>query len=150
MHLDNTCKSTHSLNAYKIDLYEQGKTMGDKLKYYRLNAGLTQDELAKIVGFSKGSCIKCIELNQNFISRKVSEKLANYFNVGTKYFYDEYLEDTYKANEILKSYRLANNLSISQACKKLNVSKTAWCSWENSKSYMNRKIYLTLKNKGVF
>lgn len=139
-----------SLNTYKVDLYEQGKTIGDKLKYHRLKAGLTQEELAKIVGLSKGTCIKSIELNRNLISRKVSNKLASYFKLDTKYFYDEYLENTDNATNKLKEYRLKNNLSITQACKDLKVSKTAWCSWENSKTYISRESYLKLKNKGVF
>ena len=138
------------LNTYKVDLYDKGKTLGDKLKYYRLQAGLTQEELAKIVGLSKGACIKSIELNQNLISRKVSNKLANYFNVGTKYFYDEYLEISDEAPRILKKYRNNNNLSINEVCDKFNVSKTAWRSWENSNSYISRESYLKLKDKGVF
>lgn len=139
-----------SLNTYNIDLYDKGKTLGDKLKYHRLKAGLTQEELANIVGLSKGSCIKSIELNQNLVSRKVSIKLANYFNVGTKYFYDEFLEVSDVASEILKKYRIDNNLSINEVCNKFKISKTAWRSWENSNSYISRESYLKLKNKGIF
>lgn len=137
------------LNTYKIDLYDEGKSIGNKLKYHRLKAGLTQDKLAEIMGLSNGVSIKSIELNQKLISRNLSEKLANYFNVGTKYFYDNYLEDTAIANEILKSYRIKNNLSISQICEKLNISKTAWRSWENSNSYMSRSSYDILKKNNI-
>lgn len=150
MHLDSTSKSLDSLNTYKVDLYDQGKSIGDKLKYHRLKACLTQDELAKVIGLSKGSCIKSIELNQNLISRKVSIKLADFFNVGTKYFYDEFLEVSDIAPEILKKYRIDNNLSINEVCNKFKVSKTAWRSWENSNSYISRESYLKLKNNGIF
>lgn len=150
MHLDSSSEPMDTLNTYKVNLYDEGETLGDKLKYHRLKAGLTQDELANIVGISKGACIKNIELNQNLISRKVSCKLADYFNVGTKYFYDEYLEVSDRAPEILKKYRIDNNLSINEVCNKFNVSKTAWRSWENSKSYISRESYLKLKDKGVF
>lgn len=139
-----------NLNTYKINLYEQGITIGEKLKYHRLNAGLTQNKLAEIIGLSKGACIKSIELNQNFISRSISKKLANFFSIGSNYFYDAYLEDTEKAAEVLKKYRLKNNLSINQSCKKFNISRTAWCSWENSSSYMSRESYSILKYHGVF
>lgn len=150
MHLDNTRESLDFLNTYKVDLYDQGESIGNKLKYHRLSAGLTQDELANIIGLSKGTCIKSIELNQNLISRKVSSKLANYFNIGTKYFYDEYLEISDIAPKILKSYRNDNSLSINEVCNKFGVSKTAWRSWENSNSFISRESYLKLKDKGVF
>lgn len=138
-----------NLNTYKVNLYDKGESIGSKLRYHRLKAGLTQSELAKIVGLSKGSCIKSIELNQNLISRKVSKELADYFNIGTKYFYDEYLENTDKASEILKSYRLKNNITVSQICQKLNISKTAWRSWENSNNYISRSSYTILKNNNI-
>ena len=138
-----------NLNTYKIDLYDEGESIGNKLKYHRLKAGLTQDKLAKIMGLSNGVSIKSIELNQKLISRKLSEKLANHFNVGTKYFYDNYLEDTDIANEILKSYRVKNNLSIPKICEKLNISKTAWRSWENSNSYISRSSYEILKKNSI-
>lgn len=150
MYLDNTRESLDNLSAYNINLYEPGDSIGSKLRYYRLKAELTQDELAKIVGLSKGVTIKRIELNQSLISRKISMKLANYFKVGSKYFYDEYLENTDKASEILKTYRLKNNYSISQVCEKLNISKTAWRSWENSNSYISRSSYAILKKNNIF
>ena len=139
-----------SLTTYKISLYDKGQTIGDKLKYHRLNSSLTQEKLAKIIGLSNGVSIKSIELNQKFIGRKLSQKLADYFNIGTKYFYDDYLEETDRSSTMLYEYRIKNNLSIAQACKKLNISETAWRSWENSKSYMSRESHLNLKNKGVF
>ena len=137
------------LNTYKIDLYDEGKSIGNKLKYHRLKAGLTQDKLAKIMELSNGVSIKSIELNQKLISRKLSKKLAKYFNIGTKYFYDAYLEDTDRASEILKSYRIKNNLSIPQICEKLNISKTAWNIWENSNSYISRSSYEILKKNNI-
>ena len=139
-----------TLTTYKIELYDKGCTIGDKLKYHRLNARLSQDKLAEIIGLSKGACIKNFELNQNYISRKTSRKLADYFSIGTKYFYDEYLEVTDNASEILKKYRFDNNLSISQICDRFNISKTAWRNWENSTTYVGRESYLKLKKIGVF
>ncbi len=138
-----------NLNAYKIDLYDEGNSIGNRLKYHRLKAGLTQDKLAEIMGLSNGVSIKSIELNQKLISRKLSNKLANYFNIGTKFFYDDYLEDTDMVSELLKSYRIKNNLSIPQICEKLNISKTAWRSWENSHSYISRSSYAILKKNNI-
>lgn len=108
--------------------------MGEKLKYHRLKNNLTQDKLAEIVGFSKGSCIKDIELGKKLPGREISEKLASHFYLDTKYFFDTYLEET----ELLKEYRIKNNLSIRQVRKNLNISTTAWSCWESKTKYVSR------------
>ncbi len=123
--------------------------MGEKLKYYRLKINLTQDKLAEIVGFSKGSCIKDIELGKKLPGREISEKLASHFYLDTKYFFDTYLEETDNAGELLKEYRIKNNLSIRQVCKNLNISTTAWSCWESKTKYVSRKKYTFLKESNI-
>ena len=43
-------------------MLEKGFTIGEHLKFHRLSANLTQNELAKIVGLSNVACIKDIEI----------------------------------------------------------------------------------------
>ena len=114
-------------------MLEQGNTIGEKLLYYRSKNNLTQNELAKIVGLSSGSCIKDIEKNKRLPGRDVSLKLAEYFNVGTRYFFDEYLEDTYDFGDKLIKYRKENNLSIREAALKFNISSSTFSMWEKEK-----------------
>ncbi|NFE93729.1 helix-turn-helix transcriptional regulator [Clostridium botulinum] len=128
-----------------MNILELGDTIGEKLKYYRLKNNLTQDKLAEIVGFSTGSCIKDIELGSKLPGRETSKKLSTYFNLNTKYFFDTYLEDTDNAYEILKCYRIKHNLSIKKVCNKLNISTTAWFSWESKNNYISRDKYNLLK-----
>lgn len=63
---------------------------------------ISQNDLAIKVGFKSGSCIRDIEMNRKYPGREISQNLAQYFNLSTRYFYDEYLEDTDKLykNEI--------------------------------------------------
>ncbi|AJG98897.1 hypothetical protein LF65_02311 [Clostridium beijerinckii] len=137
------------LTTYKINMFDFGKTIGDKLKFHRLKNDLTQDKLAEIVGFSKGSCIKDIELGRKLPGREISQKLALHFNLDTKYFYDTYLEETNNSSEKLLNYRKQNNLSIKEVCNLTNISITAWCSWENGSNNVSRDKYKLLKEYNI-
>lgn len=54
---------------------------GNNLKKLRIENGLTQDALGKIIGVT-GSTIRMIEKGERNGSRKVVEALAKYFNVS--------------------------------------------------------------------
>ena len=130
-------------------MLEKGVTIGEHLKYHRLSANLTQNKLAEIVGFTNGACIKDIELGKKLPGREISKKLAEYFKLDTKYFYDSYLEDTDNLDLILKDYRSKHDLTIKQAANKFNVSPSAWSTWENRIAYVNRNKYVELKELGL-
>lgn len=57
------------------------------------------------VGFKSGTCIKDIEMNRKYPGREMSQSLSQYFNLNTKYFYDEYLENTDQLHENLINYK---------------------------------------------
>lgn len=130
-------------------MLEKGDTIGEHLKYHRLSANITQNQLAEIIGFSNGSCIKDIEIGKKLPGREISKKLAEYFKLDTKYFYDPYLEDTDNLDLILKEYRFKNNLTIKQAANKFNIAPSAWSTWENKTHFANRKLYTILKEAGL-
>lgn len=130
-------------------MIEKGNTIGEHLKYHRLSVNLTQNELAKIIGFSNGACIKDIELGRKLPGREISKKLASFFKLDSTYFFDTYLEDTDNAADILKSYREKNSLTVKKACAKLNISQTTWLSWENRNSYISRDKYKLLKKHKI-
>jgi len=130
-------------------LIELGNTIGDKLKYYRAKNNLTQNKLAEIIGYYAGSCLKDIELNRKLPRRSFSEKLASYFNLDTKYFFDDYLEDTDDIKNILKNYRQKYNLSIERSSNKLGISKTTWTNWESGETYPDRDRYKLLKEHNI-
>lgn len=128
-------------------MLEYGNTIGEKLAYYRLKNNLTQNELAKIVGLSSGSCIENFEKNKRLPGRDVSERLAQYFKLDTKYFFDEYLEDTYDFGSKLIMYRKQNNLSAKELASKLNISKSTLSMWERGGNHPNRYSYQKIKNQ---
>lgn len=136
-------------NTYKINLIEIGNTLGDKLKYYRLKNNLTQNNLAEIIGYHSGTCIKDIEYNRKLPRRNYSNKLASYFELDSKYFFDDYLEDTDNIKDVLKKYRNKYNLTIKQASSKLGISQTAWTNWESGEAYPDRDRYKLLKEHKI-
>ncbi|EPY2285734.1 helix-turn-helix domain-containing protein [Clostridium sporogenes] len=97
--------------------------------------------------------IKDYETRGLYPPPELSIKLAKLFNVGTKYFYDEYYEflDMDYFN-IIKNYRMKNNLSKTKLAKILDTTYETITRWENgeniSRQYykkINKLIQLTTK-----
>lgn len=57
-------------------------TLGEKIKTLRESKGLSQDELAKLVGYKSRSSINKIELNINDISQSMIVKIAKALGVS--------------------------------------------------------------------
>ncbi|MGN2336763.1 helix-turn-helix domain-containing protein [Clostridium cagae] len=136
------------LNTYKISIIEKGTTIGEKLIYHRKLNNLTQEALSKIIGV-EASSIKDIEKGRRLPGRKISQKLASYFKLDTKYFYDQYLEDTDNVSILLKKYRSKNKFTIRQAASKFNISPSAWSMWESESNNISRCKYEQLKKLGL-
>lgn len=135
---------TIDIKLYELDV-SSSSIAGKYLKYYRITNNLTQTKLASIIGYSGSSVIKDIELGKKLIGRNHSEKLAQLFNLDTRYFYDQYLEDTYNISEKIKEYRLKNNLNIKETANKINIAANTISQWENKKTYPSRLLYPKLK-----
>lgn len=110
-----------------------------------MNNNLTQDQLAEIIGYHSGTCIKDIEYDRKLPRRSYSEKLASYFKLDTKYFFDAYLEETDNIKDILKQYRNQYNLTIQQVAAKFSIGKTTWTNWESGIAYPDREMLKLLK-----
>lgn len=81
--------------------------------------------------------------------RNYSKKIASYFKLDTKYFFDDYLEDTDNIKDVLKNYRKKYNLTIKQASNKLGIGQTAWTNWESDETYPDRDRYKLLKEHNI-
>lgn len=128
-----------SLNAF---------TIGEKIKYYRVLKGWSQFELAKRLGLTEKQgryLIKDYETRGLYPPAELSIKLANIFELNTKYFYDDYYEflDSTYSNKILE-WRKRNGLTIKDAANKVNINYVTWSSWEKGKK-ISRENYEKLK-----
>jgi transcriptional regulator with XRE-family HTH domain len=115
------------------------------LKYYRKSEKISQQTLADRIGIHYGNYIKQIENSELYPNREVSQKLAEYFKLNTKYFFDPYLEDTEDCPNRLYAYRKDNDLKIKEAAKIAGVSPGTWSNWEKGRYGVNRENYLKLK-----
>lgn len=128
----------------------KSKNIGFWLRYHRLSINLSMQALIDELGLSYPSYIKNLEGSLAFPSRDVSMKLAEYFKLDTKYFYDPYFEDTDDYDKKLYNYRITNNLTIDEICEKICISSVTWYKWETKRSAISRRSYLKLKEIGVF
>lgn len=138
----------------RIDLKDEFKdlpanTIAENLIRLRKLNNLTQKELSLTIGISKSGISK-YELGELFPTKEQSIKLANYFNINSKYFYDPYLESMDNFNQYLSTL-LNKNIHINKdkLCKSLGISKRTlyrYCHqnhiptrsiFENMKSYLN-------------
>jgi DNA-binding XRE family transcriptional regulator len=131
-------------NIYK----ELPSSMSEKLKYHRMLAGISCRRLESELNISLNA-INTIEVKKCYPSENVSMKLAAYFNIGTKYFYDDYLENLHAIPIELKKYRESKNLNYKQAADLIGVSAHAWAWWEDGSHTIKRENYHKLKEKGI-
>lgn len=70
------------------------RIFGKNIRNLRITNGLTQEELAEIVGLERKS-ITAIETGVSYTSSDILAKLSNYFNVELSFFYKtDYIEQT--------------------------------------------------------
>lgn len=127
----------------------KSKNIGFWLRYHRLSINLSMQALIDELGLSYPSYIKNLEGSLAFPSRDVSMKLAEYFKLDTKYFYDPYFEDTDDYDKKLYNYRIINNLTIDAISERIGIAHRTWYSWERKKSAISRRNYLKLKEIGI-
>ena len=78
-----------NVNIFGTDWYRDIKskmTLGDNLKIYRQNHGLTQAQLGEILGGVPRQHISNMERGHRSISIKTARKLAKIFNVSLEKF----------------------------------------------------------------
>ncbi len=139
------------MNLFEIPCSNTNFTIGDLLKTVRKKRNISQEELSKALDLKGGaSTIKDIELNKRYPCKKLAEQLSLYFNLSSDFFFDDYLRTVDKIPEILKSYRARNNLTIKEACAKLNIGRTTLINWEHNKKQVNRQSFKLLKEHKVF
>lgn len=131
---------------YKLD--KKNEHPGYYLKIHRLSKNLTLSQLAKNIGVLHHT-LESIELYNNYPVHDVSIKLAKYFKLETKYFYDMYLEETYQLNIKLKNYIKNNNMNIIQLSRYLSIDRRSISSWINKDKKPSRQSYKKLKEKNI-
>src|SRR3712207_9438776 len=94
------------------------------LKYHKAIHNLSQTNIAIKLGMTEKEryLIQSIESDHNYPSRELSKKLANFFQVNTKYFYDDYYLFLDSFPKVILDYRIKHNLSKLELSKLLGLS----------------------------
>lgn len=117
---------------------------GYYLKKLRILNNLKIPKIAKDINVSVSN-LRVSEAGLQYFGEEISMKLAQYFNLDTKYFYDQYLEETDDINIKLKSYINKNNISLKQLSDKINMDIRALKTWLNRERKPSRETYKKLK-----
>nr|WP_302600019.1 helix-turn-helix transcriptional regulator [uncultured Cellulosilyticum sp.] len=116
-------------------------TIGGKIRYYRKNRKMTQQDLA-LAAELEVSTIKRLENNKSRPELATCKLLAQALGIMPEMIYDAYLQfiDSDYANYI-KSYRKKHNLTQYQLSKLLNVTPKTIAYWEQNKTFPSIKHY---------
>ncbi|SCJ88549.1 Helix-turn-helix [uncultured Clostridium sp.] len=93
--------------------------------------------------------IKKYEDKNIYPTKEVSNKLAAFFKLDTKYFYDSMYEEDINISITLNTFMNANNLSIKSLAKLINISQETVSNWLSNKQPISRKSYNKLKELGI-
>ena len=148
--INATFWNTFLINIY---MYESAtlntdNSISSKLKYYRKINGLTRRQLEIQANITMNS-IKKYEDKNIYPTKEVSMKLAVFFKLDTKYFYDSMYEDELDISITLNTFMNNNNLTIRSLAKLINASESTVSNWLSNKQPISRKSYNKLKELGV-
>lgn len=137
------------IDVRRYDAYNlEDKTIGDKIKYHRLERGWSQSRLAAEMELSKNQgryLIKDYETRGLYPPKEISMKLAEVFNLNTKCFYDEYFDFLDNSAQVVSTLRRKSNLSKTRLAESVGVTRETWTRWENGGT-INRENYERLKD----
>ena len=133
---------------YESAALNTDNSISSKLKYYRKLNGLTRRQLEIQANIPMNS-IKKYEDKNIYPTKEVSKKLATFFKLDTKYFYDSMYEEDLDISTTLSTFMNNNNLSIKSLVKLINISEETVSSWLSNKQPISRKSYYKLKELGV-
>ncbi|WP_271812975.1 helix-turn-helix domain-containing protein [Clostridium beijerinckii] len=135
----------------RIDLKDEFKdlpsnTIAENLIRLRKLNNLTQKELSLIIGISKSSISK-YERGELFPTKEQSMKLASYFNINSKYFFDLYLEFIDNFPQYLSTLLNKNiHINKNKLCKSFGISKRTLYRYCYQNNVPTRSVFEKMKS----
>jgi site-specific DNA recombinase len=120
--------------------------VGERIRYYRLKAGLTENELANRLNVHRSTIIH-YENNKSEPSQEVLADIAGVLGIQTEMLYDDYWKfKTSQYSETLVNMRKKLNLTQDKLAEMLNISRASVKKWEKGEG-ISRKSYNKLKER---
>jgi transcriptional regulator with XRE-family HTH domain len=130
----------------KIDIRDEFKdlptnTIAENLIRLRMLNNLTQRDLSLATNIGKSNISK-YERGELFPTKEYSIKLASFFDVRSKYFYDPYLESIDNFQQYLSTLLNKNiHISKNKLCKLLGISKRTLYRYYYQNDIPSRNIF---------
>ena len=119
------------------------ESLGNKIKRLRVSKGMTQDDLAKLLGYSSRSTINKIESDINAISYDKLLKLVEIFNINI----DDLVN---RVDDIRNNINEGDNMYIEELLDFLYKSPVAYNAISTIKSYLIKEGFIELYESGSF
>ncbi|MCI9434896.1 MAG: helix-turn-helix domain-containing protein [Bacilli bacterium] len=131
----------------KLKPINENSTIGEQIKYYRMQQDIKQTDLGLKLGFSE-STIKNLENNElKLVDINLIKKVLKELNIEDKILInDEYIKFLLNNPcKQIKNIRGTLNMSRQEFANVLDVSITSVRRWENGNNHISREKYNKLK-----
>ena len=135
---------------FTIPVIQDLKGIGNRIRYFRLKKGLTQNKLAKISGVSRSYLVKIERENPSFLNPKYLQKIAKALRISpiklisnngsSKKHLIDYLIPPTTLGKKIKNLRIKEGLTFKEFTKRLKVSKDTTWRIEKGISIPDKKI----------
>ena len=126
-----------AVQQVRINLYGElykdfdEKTVGNRIEKSRLIKNLSQSKLGKLINVNH-STIQDYESGMCFPSTNILTKISKVLNMPIEYYYDNYYKFIFSDySNMIKNWRIKNNLSYWQAGKLTGIDYRSFKNWEN-------------------
>jgi transcriptional regulator with XRE-family HTH domain len=122
-------------------------TTADKLRWYRLDNGYLQSEIADMIGVYRSTYIHYEEPSRKFYELDKLQLLADLYKVEIEYLLDDYMLFLYRGQDKqLKALRKELGLTQRQFADMVGVRYISLKQWEQERCVMLYDNYMLLKD----
>jgi transcriptional regulator with XRE-family HTH domain len=122
-------------------------TTADKLRWYRLDNGYLQSEIADMIGVYRCTYIHYEEPSRKFYELDKLQLLADLYKVEIEYLLDDYMLFLYRGQDKqLKALRKELGLTQRQFADMVGVRYISLKQWEQERCVMLYDNYMLLKD----
>lgn len=123
-------------------LPQDGETVSDKLRYYRIKCGLFQKDMAELLKIDRSTYARYESGSLTSYPINVIKRCAEIFGVEADKLLDDYNRFIFEGQgEQVRRKRLESGLTQGELGKLYGVSKNTVRRWENGTVRMSRRMW---------
>lgn len=130
-------------------LPQDGETVSDKLRYYRIKCGLFQKDMAELLKIDRSTYARYESGSLTSYPINVIKRCAEIFGVEADKLLDDYNRFIFEGQgEQVRRKRLESGLTQGELGKLYGVSKNTVRRWENGSVRMSRRMWERIFKSG--